>query len=61
MISAVATTNRVAANEYFSGKGIGRPDVFDATSSLSRLDERNRTLMEDCAPARKYIRHALVR
>lgn len=59
MIRAVATINKVAANKYFKGKGTGRPD--DATSSLSRLEERNRTLMQDCVPARKYIRHALVR
>lgn len=60
MISAVATINRVVANEYFSGKGTHRPDI-SSMSSLSRLDARNRMLMQDCAPARKYIRHALVR
>lgn len=61
MINAVATINKVAANEYFSEKGTDRPKVFDAMSSLSRLDARNRMLRQDCAPARKYIRHALVR
>lgn len=60
MTSAVAMVNKVAAREYFSGKVTG-PNWFDATSSLSRLDARNRTLIQDCAPARKYIRHALVR
>lgn len=59
MTSAVAMVNKVAANEYFSGKGTN--PWFDAPSSLSRLDAKNRTLMQDCAPARKYIRHALVR
>jgi hypothetical protein len=58
--SAVATTNSVADKEYFNGKGT-TPDGYDPTSSRSRLGARYRTLMQDCAPARKYIRHALVR
>jgi hypothetical protein len=58
MINAVAMMNRVPESEYFNGKSA---DGVDVRSSLSRLAERKRMLMQVCAPAREYIQHALFR